>query len=383
MGSLNTGAIGSGPSVTWIIEWSGSGTQFNITCQKNGDGQFFNPSNTGWTVYVGFEGGNVASTYVNAPAGASYETTYSYGTVYVNPPGSGTLYFYTTSYNFTSSGVISYANRRQAYYAMEFPVTVYDYVGSTAGAYLGGGTYMCTYGTYTNARSLRVAGYTGYTYSSNSGNAYIYGATTLYNWYTANVYNITYYSNDSKGTIGNMPSSGTIAYNTGISGLTPTNTYVVTLNANGGSCDKSSLNSTRSFKSWNTSSAGTGTAWSPGATFRQTSALTLYAQWNNASAVTLPTPTRTGYEFVAWGTSSTATSGYKGSYTPPGNIVLYAIWKANGVVHIYQNSDGRFHSYLVWVYTGDGGGPNRNGWHHVMPKLYCTSGGSTKWHTCG
>jgi hypothetical protein len=60
---------------------------------------------------------------------------------------------------------------------------------------------------------------------------------------------------------------------------------------------------------------------------------------------------------------------------------LHAIWKAKGIVHLYVG--GAYHSYLVWVYTGDGGGPSSNGWHHAMPKIYCTANGSTKFHTCG
>lgn len=380
MGSLNSGAVGSQPSVTWNISWSGDSSTFTVSCTKNADGSFYGGS---WTCYIGFEGGNSWYFTVNAPVGSTSQVLTNTVNVTLDPPGSGTIYFYTTSSNFTSSGVIPYANRISTSYAKVYTVTVMDYVGSSAGTFLGSGTYQCEYGTYTNARSLRVASYTGYTYSSNNGNAYIYGPSTLYNWYTANSYNIYYYKNDSNGTVANMPSSGTISYNTSISSLVPTNTYVVTLNANGGTCSETSLNSTRAFNNWNTSSDGTGTSWEPGATFKQTSRLTLYAQWKAATSVNLPTPTRTGYEFVGWGTSASATTGVTGSYTPTRSVELFAVWKANGIIHLYQGSDGKFHSYLVWVYAGDGGGPNSNGWHHAMPKIYCTSGGSTKFHTCG
>jgi uncharacterized repeat protein (TIGR02543 family) len=60
-----------------------------------------------------------------------------------------------------------------------------------------------------------------------------------------------------------------------------------------------------------------------------TAALTLYpcfTQTNVTAAVTLPTPTRTGYTFKGWGTSSTATTGTTGSYTPTGDVTLYAVW---------------------------------------------------------
>lgn len=380
MGTLNTGAIGRRPSVTWVITWSNNSSTFNISCTKNADGYF---SGGGWTAYVGFEGGNSGSVYVSAPIAATGSTATTTASVTVTPPGSGTLYFYTTSVNFTSSGVISYNNRKTAAYTQTRTVTVQDRVGSSYGTLLGSGNYTVNYGTTTRASNIRSTTYTGYQYSSDSGSVTIYSNTTLYRYFSALSYNIYYYGNDSNGTIGNMPSNGTIAYNSRISSLTPTNTYVVTLNANGGTCSTSSLNSTRTFSSWNTASNGTGTSYAPGSTFRQTSALYLYAQWSSASSVNLPTPTRTGYEFVGWGTTASATTGVTGSYTPTRSIELFAVWKANGIIHLYQGSDGEFHSYLVWVYTGDGGGPNSNGWHHVMPKIYCTSGGSTKFHTCG
>ena len=43
--------------------------------------------------------------------------------------------------------------------------------------------------------------------------------------------------------------------------------------------------------------------------------------------MTLPTPTRDGYSFKGWATSAAATSGTTGSYTPSGDVTLYAIWE--------------------------------------------------------
>lgn len=64
----------------------------------------------------------------------------------------------------------------------------------------------------------------------------------------------------------------------------------------------------------------------------------LCAQWGDMSAVTLPSPTRDGYTFIGWYTA--AESGTKageggGSYTPSGNITLYAHWKLNEITDIY------------------------------------------------
>ena len=123
----------------------------------------------------------------------------------------------------------------------------------------------------------------------------------------------------------------------------------VTFNANGGTGDMarkkafSDLSFTLSnnsftrdgytFKAWNTKADGSGTTYADGAEMTLTSDLTLYAQWNSSTttaAVTLPTPTRSGYSFQGWATSSSASNGVTGSYTPTGNVTLYAIWKEEG-----------------------------------------------------
>ena len=184
-----------------------------------------------------------------------------------------------------------------------------DRVGSSSGTLLGSGTYTVNYGTTTNARSLRSVSYTGYTYSSNSGNKYITSATTLYNYFTANSYNIYYYGNDSNGTISNLPTSGSISYNSSISSSIPTNIYRVIFNANGGYCSTSYLDASRTFNNWNTLSNGSGTTWHPGDIFSITSPLYLYAQWLSVTSITLPSATRTNYDFLGWSTSPTASSG--------------------------------------------------------------------------
>lgn len=110
--------------------------------------------------------------------------------------------------------------------------------------------------------------------------------------------------------------------------------YTVTLNGNGGSVSPASLTAARttsySFKNWNTASNGSGTAYNPGASYTADANVTLYAQWDSSTAtaaVTLPTPTRTGYTFKGWGNSASATSGKTGSYTPTGSETLYAVWE--------------------------------------------------------
>lgn len=109
------------------------------------------------------------------------------------------------------------------------------------------------------------------------------------------------------------------------------------------------------FVKWNTKADGTGTSYNAGASFTsEVQSTTLYAQWSiktytvsyNANggsgapssqtktygtALTLSStvPTRSGWTFVGWGTSATATTkSYSagGSYTSNAAITLYAIW---------------------------------------------------------
>ena len=144
--------------------------------------------------------------------------------------------------------------------------------------------------------------------------------------------------------------------------------YTVTYNANGGSSAPSSqtkwydetLTLTTSkpyrtnyvFSYWNTSSTASGTSYASGGSYTGNASLSLYAIWNpvisynanggtNAPASQTKTygqsltlsstvPTRFGYEFMGWGTSSSATTAsYQpgGSYTSNSATTLYAIWR--------------------------------------------------------
>lgn len=155
--------------------------------------------------------------------------------------------------------------------------------------------------------------------------------------------------------------------------------YTVTFNANGGNCDTSSLTVTDTvkwtFNKWNTKSDGTGTAYGAGVLYSTNANLALYATWNstiNKGAITLPIPTRAGYKFAGWATSATATSGSMGSYTPAGNITLYATWVADGTIRIWY--DGQYRMALVYVYDS-------NNWKITLPYMYDNS--QSEWHILG
>ena len=162
--------------------------------------------------------------------------------------------------------------------------------------------------------------------------------TTIYAQWTIITYTIKFDANGGTGAPGNQ----TKTYGTALtlSSTKPSRanasagSYTVTLNANGGSVSTDKLTAARTtsytFKNWNTAANGGGTSYNPGASYTANAAATLYAQWNSSTttaAVTLPTPTRTGYSFKGWATSASATDGSTGNYTPTGNVTLYAIWK--------------------------------------------------------
>ena len=162
---------------------------------------------------------------------------------------------------------------------------------------------------------------------------------TLYAIWQANTYTITYNANGGTGAPANQ--TKTYGVDLTLSTSQPTRadeaagSYTVTLNANGGSVSPSSLTAARTtsytFKDWNTKADGSGTAYAPGASYTANEAATFYAQWNSSTgtaAVTLPTPTRTGYSFKGWATSANAPSGATGSYTPTGDVTLFATWEA-------------------------------------------------------
>ena len=176
---------------------------------------------------------------------------------------------------------------------------------------------------------------------SISGTTYTYGSTngTLTAKWKLKTYTVSYNANGGSST----PSSQTKSYGVDLTlrgAISRANasagSYTVTLDANGGSVSPSSKTAERTtsytFYRWNTKADGTGTSYQAGGTYTANAAATMYARWSSSTttaAVTLPTPTRTGYTFKGWATSVTATSGTTGSYTPTGNVTLYAIWKVN------------------------------------------------------
>lgn len=147
--------------------------------------------------------------------------------------------------------------------------------------------------------------------------------------------------------------------------------YTVTFDENGGTCDTSSLTSiittSYDFSGWGNSASDPTSTFKSDAIYTQTSDYTAYAIWSSTTVngdITLPTPTRNGYEFLGWSADPNDTEGATGEYTPTENVVLYAIWKPMGLVYIY---DGEFSQYQVWIYDD-------SGWNQYLPYIYTESG---------
>lgn len=151
--------------------------------------------------------------------------------------------------------------------------------------------------------------------------------------------------------------------------------YVVTVNANGGECSVSSLSADRIkyfiFGYWNTKPDGSGISYHPGGSYTYDAPLTLYAIYLEdvvIQSVELPTPTRNGYEFLGWATDTSASSGITGTYEPTENITFYAIWKANGLIYIFDGS--KFSAFQIFVYDG-------SNWDMYIPYVY-----DDEWSLC-
>ncbi|MCR4653846.1 MAG: InlB B-repeat-containing protein [Eubacterium sp.] len=150
-------------------------------------------------------------------------------------------------------------------------------------------------------------------------------------------YNIEYYGNGGTG----VPSDQEKLDNISISlrsttpKKSPTKTPIkVTYDTDGGTAVSASTaykTTEYKFKNWNTQKGGSGTSYDPGETYRSNYDLTLYAQYDpqtpTYSKVTLPSTSKTGYEFVEWVDDNGNSVGKAGdSVTITKNTTLTAKW---------------------------------------------------------
>ena len=235
---------------------------------------------------------------------------------------------------------------------------------------------------WSKTNGATTASYTAGNTISVSGDTWLYGV-----WSSSSG---TTYSNNT------LEALGSTTWSSSSTGCT------VTLNVNGGNAlSASTLNSGKTtnhtFLGWNTNS---GSSSALASTTAYTSNTSVYAIWDTKitdnSTVTLPTPTRsndtsyhtvtlngnggttttksiqteiiTSYSFKGWATSSSASSGITGSYTPTSDVTLYAIWSANSPTYpsVTLPTDGLSKSSSSTMYTTT---LNLNGGTHTQSSV--------------
>lgn len=180
------------------------------------------------------------------------------------------------------------------------------------------------------------------------------GNSTLYAQWSASTFTVSYNANNGTG----APSSQTKQY-----GVTLTLSSIIP------------SRSGYTFKGWGTSNTATSVTYYAGDTYTDNKSITLYAVWEintytisyNANEgygapssqtktygidlkLSSNSPSKIGYTFKGWGTSSTATNveyNPGDTYTSNANLSLYAIWEENqvtGFQDIFLYSDGKCYS---------------------------------------
>ena len=237
-------------------------------------------------------------------------------------------------------------------------IYVYIWANATNQLQFGNSTYptLIESATSATAYSLSLSQGTGSTISVNrsssnlastgalSNGAKIYSGDKLKITFTASTgYNIgTHTVNGSTFTSGN---THTVSGNVTVVSTASKITYTVSYNANGGS----------------------------GAPSNQTKT------YGTTLTLSSTKPTRTGYTFQGWGTSTTDTSvdyAAGASYTANAAITLYAIWKANSITFKYYTNTDTQTNFVNWTATADSTFPT-NHWQYTMGTYKQTYTGHT------
>lgn len=235
----------------------------------------------------------------------------------------------------------------------------------------------CTYGVSYTYKSLptktgyNVTGWWAGSSSSNKGMQYTAGSSfsnltatsggtvNRYAYSTPITYQVKFNGNGStSGSMSNQSFTYNVAQNLSTNAFK--RTFTVTYNYNGNGQSNTTAIANATFDGWAKTSTGAKVYSDRQNVINLSSVngavVNVYAKWIDAS-VTLPTPTRTGYVFSGWYTSSS--SGTKvgsggASYTPSANITLYAHWtpitytvKYNGNGYTGGSTASSTHTYDV------------------------------------
>ena len=309
---------------------SSSTSNVTITVGYNANGGSSTPSNsTGTAVNTT----TTTYTFSQWAAGSTSGTKYNAGASFT-PSSNTTMYATwstssstarTSNPSITLRGAISRANTTVSSYNVSYNAN--------------GGSSTPATQTATKTRSYSFGGWN----TNSSGTGTNYSASTAYTFSANATLYAKWSSSDSGGSI-TLPAAISRA-NGSAAG------YSVTYNANGGSGAPSAQTSanrtiTYTFNKWAAGSTS-GTQYSAGASYTPSAATTMYALWNSSTATnsawtcSSTVPTRTGYTFLGWSESSTATTAtYQPgtAYTLTSGKTLYAVWQIN---NYYIDVNGR------------------------------------------
>ena len=234
----------------------------------------------------------------------------------------------------------------------------------------------------TSTTSTKTTNYTFSTWNTaadGSGNSYSAGGSiTLTD-------NLTLYAIYTSSTVNNSISTPTATKNNGSA------TRTVTFDGNGGTSSSNSLSSTASItysgSGWYTASSGGTKRCANGGSYTPSKTETVYQQWSSStgtfSAITLPSAEQTGYSFLGWSTSSSATSASwteGASYTPSATTTLYAVWEAENYTVTFNANGGTISSTSTTVTYGSAYGtlptPTKSG--YTFAGWYTASSGGSQ-----
>jgi len=156
--------------------------------------------------------------------------------------------------------------------------------------------------------------------------AHIYAQTYEYQFELISL-TITY--NANSGIV--SPASTTVNAGSSVTTPTPTKSYTLTYNVNGGNAvSPPSKNVSCTANGWFTATIGGTKRANAGASYTPTQTETIYAQWTNPTMGTLPTPTHPtpGYTFKGWFTAASGGTQVTSSTVMTGNQTIYAQWNA-------------------------------------------------------
>lgn len=263
---------------------------------------------------------------------------------WTNGSASGTQVSTTKKYTFSmpTSDVTYYANATLNTYSITYSLG--------GGSWPSDATHPSTYNVTTATFTLGTPQRTGYTFAGWTGTGLSSATKSVSiatgstgnksytaNW-TANTYEVAYNGNGS--TSGSM-SNSKHTYDTAktLTANAYQRKYTVTYNHNYTGSTNASKTATYTFSKWNTKSNGTGTSYNNSASVTNlatSGTVTLYAQWTSASVDY--NPTRTGYRFGGWYTTSACTTAVTHPYTPTAAKTFYAKWTANTYTVTYDGN---------------------------------------------